>query len=65
MHPAFPVAEGKPAYSNPAHDPEEGEDVVECSKCVAAKRKCSGTFPCARCVKLDAADGCVSAQQFF
>ena len=31
-----------------------------CSKCVKAKRACSGTFPCTRCVKLEQEDGCVA-----
>lgn len=29
-----------------------------CTKCVAAKRACSGTFPCTRCEKLDMEADC-------
>lgn len=30
-----------------------------CQRCAVSKRKCSGTFPCDRCVKLGRADTCV------
>lgn len=29
-----------------------------CKRCATSKRKCSGTFPCERCVRMGAADSC-------
>ena len=33
-----------------------------CQRCANGKRKCSGTFPCDRCVRLGMADSCVEVQ---
>jgi hypothetical protein len=30
-----------------------------CQRCASSKRKCNGTFPCERCVRLGVADSCV------
>ena len=63
-----PVAENKASPSSPVTTknpvPVAAEKVgpvaPACSKCVKAKRACSGTFPCTRCVKLEQEDGCVA-----
>ena len=58
--------EGKRVQESPLYNPARGvrgadteEDAPTCSKCAAARRKCSGEIPCARCLKLEVADECV------
>ena len=33
-----------------------------CQRCAGSKRKCSGTFPCDRCVRLNFVDSCIEVQ---
>lgn len=42
--------------------PKRQQVARACTRCASSKRKCSGTFPCDRCVRLGTADLCIEVQ---
>lgn len=54
------VGQVQSSFQAPSVRAAKREQVARaCQRCANGKRKCSGTFPCERCIRLGLSDSCV------